>query len=113
MTAKPIALAKAREAKARAFSRIAELELQNQNLTRLIVTIFDHSNAKAMVLDDEELCAADPNRIVIANVGSDGSKWVLGVKDHASDNITISTFANQALEAVSERPANDNADQPG
>jgi hypothetical protein len=112
MTAKPIALAKAREAKARAFSRIAELELQNANLMRMIVCIFDHSNAKAMILDDEELCAADPGRIAIANLGPDGSKWVLGVKENASDPITISTFAQQALEEASERPANDNADEP-
>jgi len=102
MTAKPIALAKAREAKARAFTRIAELEQQVGNLQRLIVCIFDHSNTEAMVLDDEELCAADPNRAAMANIGADGGKWVVGVKKNASDPLVIGAFAKKALEAVTE-----------
>lgn len=113
MTAKPIALAKAREAKARAFTRIAELEQQVGNMQRLLVCVFDHSNAKAMILDDAELCEADPNRLAIANLGQNGEKWVLGIKDNASDPLVIGAFAKKALEAVTELPENDNAPQSG
>jgi hypothetical protein len=105
MTAKPVALARARAQKAAAFTKIAELEQRLGNMQRLIVCVFDHSNAKAMVLDDAELCAADPNRLAIANLGENGDKWVLGVKENASDPLVIGAFAKKALEAVTEEPS--------
>lgn len=112
MTAKPIALEKARKAKAAAFTRIAELEQQVGNMQRILVVVFDHSNTEAVILDDDELVHADPNRIVIANLGENGEKWVLGIKKNASDPLVIGAFAKKALEAVTELPENDNATQP-
>jgi hypothetical protein len=92
MTAKPIALEKARKAK-------ALVQGQLRSLQQLLGVIVLHSGP--ITLDLEDIETTDPNRLVLVQLHG---KVVIGLKDTGDQPLELTAIADRALADASEEP---------
>lgn len=107
MTAKPVALEKARRAKQAALAKIEHLEMMNRSWQIMFGRLLERIGAKAVTYEVAELDAFDSGRVVIVDMSASHERVIVGLKDDGDQPLELTALRDRALADASEEPAND------
>lgn len=105
MTAKPVALARARAKRDAAVAELADLRQKLDAMQQLLGAILERTGS--LTFKTEELETMDPRRLIIVQLTAQDS-WVVGLKDDGEKPLELD-LSKGAMESVTEAPPNDSA----
>lgn len=105
MTAKPVALARARAKRDAAVAELADLRQKLDAMQQLLGAILERTGSLTFKTDDLE--TMDPRRLIIVHLPTHDS-WVAGLKEDGEKPLELD-LSKGAMEALTEGPPSDSA----